>query len=187
MKLQFFKTMPLVMALAAACLFAVGCGSGDGEAGSGDGDAGGSTASLPEGLFLASAPEGVKPITELKESAKEGDEVVVRVVVGGAVEPMVDGRASALIVDAGLYNRCTSEDDHCTTPWDYCCATPEDKTANLATLQVVDDAGRPLASSLGPKVKPLSTLVVRGVVGPRADAQALPINATGIYVQTQGQ
>lgn len=187
MKLQSLKTLPLVMALAAACLFAVGCGGGDGEAGSGDGDAGGSTASLPEGLFLASAPEGAKPITELKRSAEEGDEVVVRAVVGGAMEPMVDGRASALIVDAGLYNRCVSEEDHCDTPWDYCCAGPEDRTANMATLQVVDAEGRPLSSGLGPKVKPLSTLVVRGVVGPRADAQALPIHATGIYVETQGQ
>jgi len=186
MKLQSLKTLPLALALATMCLFAVGCGSGDGDTGSTERGAGGG-ADLPEGLFLASAPEGAKPITELKQSAEEGDEVVVRVVVGGAKQPMVDGRASAMIVDAGLYNRCTSEDDHCNTPWDYCCATQEDKTANLATLQVLNEAGKPLASSLSPKIGPLATLVVKGVVGPRPSDQALTINADGIYVETAGQ
>lgn len=185
MRFESLKACLVLPALALCALVMVGCGGSDNDTADGGGE--GSSAALPEGLFLASAPEGAKPITELKQSAREGDEVVVRVVVGGATDPIVDGRASAMIIDAGLSNRCTSEDDHCETPWDYCCATQEEKTANLATLQVLNEAGKPLASSLSPKVGPLATLVVKGVVGPRPSDQALTINADGIYVETAGQ
>lgn len=186
MKRKPMKNGLLIPAFALACALAVGCGETDKPAGDGA-PGGGATALLPEGLFLASAPEGAKPITALKQSAKQGDEVVVRVVVGGRVEPLVEGRASAAIIDAGVANQCLGEDDHCKTPWDYCCTLPEDVTANLATLQVINQDGKVLASGLGPDIKPLATLVVRGVVGPRPDSQVLTINATGIYVEKAGR
>ena len=138
---------------------------------------------LPVGLFLTSAPDGVKPIKQLKESVKPGDVVVVNVIVGGRVKPIVEGRASAMIIDVGLENACTAEKDHCETPWDYCCTTHEAITANLATLQVVDNDGRVLAADLSKHFKPLSNLIVKGVVGPRPDKKVLQINATGIYVK----
>ena len=163
------------------------CGeSGSPDAGA-DASAESARKSLSAALFLPSAPDDAQPIMSLKQSAEEGDEVVVRVVVGGRSEPIVKGRASAAIVDAGLYNVCLSDDDHCATPWDYCCAAPEELTANLATLQVVDDDGRVLAANLSDHIKPLSTLTVRGVVGPRPDTQVLTINATGIYVEPAAQ
>jgi len=143
----------------------------------------GATADLPEELFLAAAPEGAKPIKTLKASAEEGDEVVIHVVVGGRAKPIVEGRASATVIDAGLANKCLSEDDHCVKPWDYCCALPEDVTANLANIQVVDSDGRVVSADLTNHMEPLSTLVVRGTVGPRPDKQVLTINASGIYVQ----
>jgi len=144
-------------------------------------------ASLPEGLFLAAAPQGVESIAALKQTAEEGDEVVTRAVVGGRIEPIVEGRASATIVDAGLENTCLVEDDHCPTPWDYCCQPPQTVTGHLATLQVVDADGRILAADLSQRIEPLSTLVVRGVVGPRPDPQVLTINANGIYVEPTEQ
>jgi hypothetical protein len=144
-------------------------------------------AALSSDLFLATAPEGAQPITELKKTAEEGDEVIVRAVVGGRKDPIVDGRASAAIVDAGLENICIAEDDHCPTPWDYCCAIPEQLQANMANVQIVDDNGRVVAGDLGDHMKPLSTVVVRGVVGPRPAEQMLTINATGIYVEPTDQ
>lgn len=137
---------------------------------------------LPDGLFLTEAPGGVQAITDLKSTAKEGDEVVVQVIVGGKMAPIVEGRASASIIDASLANPCTSEDDHCKTPWDYCCTPTEDITANLANLQVLDDQGKVLSADLAPRIEPLSVLTVRGIVGPRPDAKVLTINATGIYI-----
>ena len=143
-----------------------------------------STTPLPDSLFVDSVIDGAQPINDLKASSKEGDEVVVEVVVGGSREPIVVGRASAFIVDAGLYNKCLSEDDHCAEPWDYCCAPPEELKASMANLQVVDADGRVLSANLSDKIKPLSKLLVRGVVGPRPDPQVLTINATAIYIQS---
>ncbi len=166
-------------ALCMAALPLVGCGGADRSAETTE-----VGATLPASYFLDSAPEGATVITELKANAKEGDEVVVYVVVGGVESPIVAGRASATVIDAGVVNPCTKEDDHCETPWDYCCTPNEDKTPNLATLQVVDDAGKVLAADLTAHFKPLATLIVKGVVGPRANDEVLTIHATGIYIES---
>ena len=89
------------------------------------------------------------------------------------------------VVEAATPNQCLAPGDGCQTPWDYCCMSPEQLTANLATVQIIDDQGRPLAVDLTShsKIKPLATLVVRGTVGPRPDPAVLVINATGIFVE----
>lgn len=172
----------LTMALLTiTCLMVIGCGGSDTPDESA-GDSG-----LPESVFLAEAPDGVQTITALKATAKEGDEVVVRVVVGGTTEPIVQGRASAAIIDASMENPCLSEDDPCQTKWDYCCSPQEARTANLATLRVTDEAGEVLKANLEPRIKPLTTLVVKGIVGPRPDEQVLTIDATGIYIEAEVQ
>lgn len=158
---------------------------GCGESGtpSPDGDRGSSAVAPETDLFLSEAPEGAKSVVELKASAKEGDEVVMRVIVGGNMSPMVEGRMSMNVIDAELENPCMGEDDHCQTPWDYCCTPGEDKTANMATVQVVDADGRAVSAGWGDKVGPLAVLTIKGVVGPRASAESLVVNATGIYVE----
>jgi len=182
-------TRPLAAALLALLPLAAGCDPSSQTTTTGGDTATPPTdaASLPDNLFLTNAPQGVASIANLKQTAQEGDEVVVRAVVGGRIKPIVEGRASAAIVDAGLYNKCTAEDDHCETPWDYCCQPPETVTDQLATLQVVDEDGRIVAADLSPRLQPLSTVVVRGVVGPRPDPQVLTINATGIYLEPTEQ
>lgn len=146
-----------------------------------------SASQLPEAVFLTQAPEGIQSITALKANAKEGDEVVVRVIVGGSENPIVAGRASASIIDASVENACLGEDDHCPTPWDYCCTPQESLTANLATLRVTDETGKVLKAELAPRIKPLTTLVVKGIVGPRPDEQVLAIDAQGIYIEDEVQ
>jgi len=145
------------------------------------------TAPLPEELFLGAAPDDPRPIHELKQSTEPGDEVTVRAVIGGRVDPIVRGRASATIVDAEVNNTCLIGDDHCKTPWDYCCEPRERVTANMATLQVVDADGRVVEADLASRLPPLSTVVARGIVGPRPTSEALTINATGVYVETRGR
>jgi hypothetical protein len=44
-----------------------------------------------------------------------------------------------------------------------------------------------VSADLSKHIKPLSTLVVRGTVGPRPDKQVLMVNATGIYIQPTQQ
>ena len=148
---------------------------------------GGLTAQLPDAVFLTEAPEGIQTIKDLKASAQEGDEVVVRVIVGGTEDTIVKGRASAAIIDASIENPCLGDDDHCPTPWDYCCTPQENRTANLATLQVTDETGNVLKAELAPRIKPLTTLVIKGIVGPRPDEQVLTINAQGIYIESEVQ
>ena len=148
---------------------------------------GGSTSQLPETVFLTEAPEGIQTIMSLKAIAKEGDEVIVRVIVGGTEDPIVKGRASAAIIDVSIENPCLGDDDHCPTPWDYCCTPLENRTANLATLRITDEAGKVLKAELEPRIKPLTTLVVKGIVGPRPDEQVLTIDAQGIYIEAEVQ
>lgn len=192
MKTNLMSTMLIVML--SAGLLMTGCEKSDETAKTNTSNnttstdkAADTNAALPNELFLTAAPDGAQTIANLKKFAKEGDEVVVNVIVGGRMKPIVDGRASATIIDAAVKNACLAEEDHCETPWDYCCAAPEEVTPNLATLQVVDKDGRVIAANLSEKIKPLSTLTVKGVVGPRPDSQVLQINATGIYVKPAGQ
>lgn len=166
-----------------ACFALGGCG----EDGSTDGSKGGRPEGLglPDGIFLADAPADITPIPELKKSAKEGDRVCVQVVIGGRVRPFVDNRAVMTVVDVGMHNACTLERDHCDTPWDFCCSSPEALKENLAAVQINDADGQPLEVNLPDtsKLAPLTGLVVQGTVGPRHDDQTLMINATGIYVE----
>jgi len=188
---MFFRTQRLngllAVLLTGGLIFTTGCGedTSDGDAGA-DTRAGSSDNVSVQSILLTEAPEGAQSIAELKQSAKEGDEVVVQVVVGGSVHPFVDGRASVQVVDAGLQSKCLEESDPCPTPWDYCCQIDE-RNANGATIQIVDADGRVIEADLTKSFATLSTLTVVGVVGPRPNNEVLTINATGIYVAPQVQ
>ena len=172
----------VLAALAASTM--IGCGkSDDTEEAAGSGDA--STASLPAGLFLAAAPGGQVAVKQVKAQAREGDEVVVRAVVGGEVNVFVDGRAIVKVIDAEMKNLCLSQDDSCKTPWDYCCSTTEELQPHRATVRVVDAVGETLKVGLkgaGP-IEELKTLVIKGVVARGSDEKNLVINAQGIYAE----
>ena len=142
-----------------------------------------STQELPASLFLAEASSGITPISLLKGSAQEGDTVTVKAVVGGRKQPFVANRAVMTVVDASIKNACLSEDDHCSTPWDYCCTPSEQLLQQTASVRIVDSENRPLSIDLNTmdQFKPLSTLVIQGIVGPRPDDSTLVINATGIF------
>lgn len=143
------------------------------------------TVSLPDGIFLNKAPEDATPIPDLKMTAKEGDEVLIHVVIGGRVRPFVDNRSIMMVVQATMSNPCNISGDHCKTPWDYCCTPTQTLTNNLATVQIIDAQGQPLKVNLetASPLKPMSTLRVQGIVGPRPDKQTLVVNATGIYIE----
>ncbi|MBI1293179.1 hypothetical protein GC173_18390 [bacterium] len=102
-------------------------------------------AELPKKLFIAPGPMSPKSLSEVRATAKVGDEVVFAGYVGGREEPFVDGRAVMLMADASKVPPCT---DGCKTPWDACCEATEDIVANSATVQVVDESGAPLKASL---------------------------------------
>jgi hypothetical protein len=141
---------------------------------------------LPASLALADAPAGAKDVLAVRKDAKEGDAVVVRGRVGGSGSPFVEGRASMQIVDASL-KACGEGTamDECKTPWDYCCSDSKEIAGHSASVQVVGADGKPLRASLAgfAGLKPLSKVTVKGTVAKSADAGALVINATGVYVE----
>jgi len=179
----------VAMTTIAVLIMLSGCDRQDAPASSGSdasSPAAAETVTLPDELFLETKPDAEPtPVTQVKASAKEGDEVVMRVVVGGRVEPFVSKRAIMTVVDAGMKNQCTLPSDPCETPWDYCCEAPSDLKANMATVEVVDGAGMPLKADLGgeTRLEPLSTITVVGKVGPRPDPEALVVTASGIFVE----
>jgi hypothetical protein len=144
---------------------------------------------LPAGLRVDRAPAGpALGVGALKKSAKEGEEVVLRAVVGGAKSPFVDGRAVMTVADAEAITSCADMNmgkDACKTPWDYCCVPRDVLLANTATVRVAGPDGRPLKAGLqGWKgIEPLKIVVIRGVVGPRPDPGVLVVDAKEIFVQ----
>ena len=169
----------------AAALILVSCGKQEAEPNTtGNAPAAAAPATeLPEGLMLTKAPEAeLVTINAVKANAKVGDEVVVSVVVGGRLKPVVDNLAVMTVVESSLPNSCVGEDDHCKTPWDYCCAAKEELSSGMATVRVVDDAGKPLALNFASaSIKPGDYLVVAGTVAEKNDAGNLVIDAKGIH------
>jgi hypothetical protein len=88
--------------------------------------------------------------------------------------------AAFTIVDAKV-PYCAA-DESCPTPWDYCCQTDAVKD-NIATVQIVDESGKPVLSDARKllNVKELSTVTVQGTV--KRDKQGnLTVLATKLFV-----
>jgi len=166
-----------------------GCERGGDQSSSGDG-AGSATninaqASLfPAGLFLVDLPADAKDVKSAKAAAKPGDRVVIRGRIGGSLEPFVEGRAIFTLMDKALPACSDNPDDHCTTPWDYCCESPEDIALHAATIRVVGPDGAPLRAGLKGEggLKELSEVVVVGEVAEDSEGGNLVVNAVGMYV-----
>ena len=132
--------------------------------------------------ILASAPENVMSVTQAKSSASEGDTIAVRARIGGRMEPITSDSAVFTVMDLAIPSCAELEDDHCRTPWDYCCETPETIRANAATVQLVDASGAPIDADPTSDLDKLDEIVIVGVVAPRPSPDVLTIKASGIYV-----
>ena len=142
-------------------------------------------AGIPMGFFVRQMPQDAKDLSEVKKAGglKKGDKVVVRGVIGGSTQPFVDGRAMFTLMGKDLKPCNATPDDHCPTPWDYCCETRKDITANSATIRVADDKGNPLRTDLKGRlgIKELSDVVVVGTVA-MAKNGALIVDASSMHV-----
>ncbi|MEQ8770453.1 MAG: hypothetical protein RIB60_08085 [Phycisphaerales bacterium] len=163
--------------IAAAALFATGCK----EQGSSTPTTAAPTSTAPSWV-LTSAPIDPMSITDAKASAAEGDTITIRGIIGGTMEPLSSESPVFRVVDTGLYNRCVeSGDDHCATPWDYCCAPSEDVAESSATVQLVNADGSPYSGDPTANLNPLDEVVLVGTVGPRPNTNILTIKATGVF------
>lgn len=163
-------------------LILIGCS--DGGNGKSSSNAPASTDNLPADLFVTAKIDGAKSVSEIKKDAKEGDQVIIRGVVGGAVDPFVANRAMVSVIDYAVVS-CKDNGEECPTPWDYCCTPQDELTKGRATIQVAGKDGSPLkvAISAGQKIKPYDVIIVRGKVGPRPSPEVLVVTADAIHVE----
>jgi hypothetical protein len=169
----------LLLVVAAALGFAVGCGSASGPVGN---------TSAPDQLavskfFLPEEPAGAKSVVEAKAAAKDGDEVTLVGRIGGSESPFVSGRATFTVVDTSLVP-CSEMPDHaCATPWDYCC-DHEKLPQSTAVVKVVDGDGKtvPMDAKRDLAMKELQTVVVKGTAK-RDEAGNLTVLTPAVFVK----
>lgn len=151
-----------------AMLALAGCGGGSGDQADAD-TAAPSVAKAPPSPELeplvvkGNAPASQIGVTMARESTEDGQDVIVE----GRLQEFVEGRAAFTIVD-GSIPPCGEDgmDDHCPTPWDYCCVAPARLAANKATVKLVGPQGNLLEGNLQGvnSIDNLSTVVVTGKV-----------------------
>jgi hypothetical protein len=186
------RTMMNELKLAGAVLFLgalvlSGCGGSTVEAPTKSAP---SAAELPPGFILTEAPSGAKSVSELKQTAKDGDEVVVRGQVGGKDKGVfTPGYASFYLADLKLKACNLKPDDDCKTPWDFCCEERSTILSNLISIEARDAGGKPLKTDLKgvDGIDLLSVLIVRGKAVRQGSDENLTIVPTGIYVEKVGK
>ena len=138
-------------------------------------------------FVLAEEPADAKTVLEVREEAKDGDDVVIVGRIGGDRDPWVTDRASFLIVDPTLIPCNERKGDNCPTPWDYCCDS-DVLAKSKATIKFVDDAGKTLANDARQlfNVKELQTVVVKGQAK-RDEAGNLTVLASGLFVRPNSE
>ena len=155
---------------------AVGCGNSHVASGPGGmDDAGGAAASQ---YLATSEPAGALPVGEARQTVKDNETVTLVGLIGGSIEPFVDGLAAFTIVDPKV-----PYDEGCSTPWAYCC-TSQQVRDNIAMVKVVDDSGKPVADDARSllNVKEMSTVVVQGKAR-RDDEGNLSVLAHTVFVR----
>jgi hypothetical protein len=137
----------------------------------------------PAAWRLDAEPADALGVAEAKAGAQVGQPVVVRGRIGGRHQPIADDSPVFTIMDLGV-KHCgqLGDDDHCSTPWDYCCELPETIAENAATVMLVDADGEPLdVSPTAQGLAPLDEVVLVGTVGPRPSSEVFTIRTTGVY------
>jgi len=167
--------MLVVVSVVALC---VGCDTGPGKTA---GPAGPTTEAAK--YLLAEEPASPKSVSEVKESAEDGEEVTLVGRIGGSESPFVSGRASFTIVDASFVPCNEREGDSCKTPWDYCCDADQ-LPGGTAVVKVVDSDGKtlPLDAKKQMGMTELQTVVVKGKAK-RDEAGNLTVLAPAVFVR----
>lgn len=70
--------------------------------------------------LLDSEPPGGTGVIQVRQEAKDQDDVVIVGRIGGSAMPWIEGRAAFSIVDLSLKSCADCGSDDCPKPWDYC-------------------------------------------------------------------
>ena len=172
--------------LATATLLFTGCG-GDSEAATPTVVAAPTPAVDWQSYHLTEAPAASHSIVDAKRSVRPGEQVTIRGRIGGRRDPFVAGKAAFLLTDGEHVQACDAmgDDDHCSTPWDYCCEPRQKRAEAAAMVQIVDGEGFPMNETLN-GVNGLAAgqnVVVVGTVAPGSNGDMYVVQAQGIYQQ----
>ena len=122
---------------------------------------------LPANLLVTEQPAGAIGVIEARTAAKAGDRVAVIGRIGGSRAPFVSSRAIFTIVDQSMKSCLeTDEEEHCPRPWDYCCEDKKELAKSIASIEISDANGKPLALALESEgtFKPLMLIAVEGTL-----------------------
>ncbi len=134
-----------------------------------------------ESRWLVAPPAGAVEVNDLR-SLEDGAAVVVR----GDVRDYtaVQGKAVLTLIDHSLLS-CDEmgEEDHCPTPWDFCCEDSDKVNRSTAVVEFREE-GKLVAAKLGGfhGLDYLADVVVTGTLG-IDDAGNLRVVASGIHVE----
>ncbi|QDV07864.1 hypothetical protein Poly30_33970 [Planctomycetes bacterium Poly30] len=133
----------------------------------------------PLTAYWSDAPLGdAKEVRDIRESVKDGEKVVLR----GTLQDFGE-LATFRLVDDGLKDCTEMADDGCSTPWDFCCADPDELERWTVNVEFLED-GMPADWSLhGQKdLERLTEVVVAGTLR-RDEAGNLRLEAERMSVQ----
>lgn len=130
-----------------------------------------------DAFWSEDAPSGAREVLDIRSTAGEGAEIVVR----GRIQHFVKGRSVIKLTDSSL-DSCREMDHACPTPWDYCCVEAEEIARHTIGVEFHDDGGSPLRESLkGFKgLEYLQTVTVTGTVN-KDDAGNVTVVATALH------
>ncbi|MEM1441725.1 MAG: hypothetical protein AAGF67_05250 [Verrucomicrobiota bacterium] len=172
----------ILLALASAVL--VSCGEKPEAGNSAETE---ETASLQDSplsdVFLSEEPSNAISVSEARGQAEPGKELVVTGKIAGVFQPFTEGFATAVLGDVEMKTCDLTGDDGCESPWDACCADPEEVKTQRLTIQVLGEDGMPIAEGLKGinGLKEMDVLVVSGTVNETSTEENLILDLTGIF------
>ncbi|MEM9282762.1 MAG: hypothetical protein AAGA96_13120 [Verrucomicrobiota bacterium] len=165
-------------------LFALtGCGDEGGESNEPAAqETGAGVDSRIEAVFTDMEIADAMAVTEVRTTAKPGEEVVVAGKIAGTMKPFAEGFATLVLGDLELHTCDLNPDENCPTPWDACCEEPEVLKAMRLTVQIVDEENRPIGQGLkGVRgLKEMDEITVKGLVTEGSDNNNVIINVTAL-------
>lgn len=134
--------------------------------------------------FLAERPAGVISVGAARAAVEPGAEVAISGLIGGALEPFVDGYAAFVLADPAILFCNEMPDEHCATPWDACCEDPDKLKAHRISVQFVDADNQILPQSLKGVggLQELSEVIVTGTISEDSTADNINLLAQKLYL-----
>jgi len=174
--------MSRVVTLVLMAIFAVsllsGCGGTSTATSSQSAEA--EAVALDPSLVLADEPAGAVSVAEVREKAKDGDEVVVAGWIAGSQQPIIEGRAAFTIVDLSLPPMKCAE-----IPYSFCCMPKETLLPKVVLVKFVDEQGKTILKDarglLG--IKEAATVVVHGHAKCTEEGEVTAILANGLHIR----